>query len=188
MKNIFFICMILFGFACGSSAQEDIDSDSDYVIREEDVISVNVRGEPENSVRDRSVRMDGKITLPMLGEIHASGKTTKQLEAEITERLKYLVRDPIVQVFVEKVYSHRVTVAGKVGRPGTYALGSPTTVLEVLMSAGGPLATAKIKKIKIVRKVNDVEVQFPFNYKEVLNGKKLNQNILLENRDWILVP
>jgi len=186
MKKVFFGCIILLGFACGLSAQEEIDSD--YIIREEDVLSVTVRDEPEYTVRERSVRMDGKITLPMLGEIHASGKTTKQLESEITERLKYLVRDPIVQVFVDKVFSHRVTVAGKVGKPGQYALGSPTTVLEVLMSAGGPLDSAKVKNIKIVRNVNGKEVHFPFNYRNVLQGKNLNQNILLENRDLILVP
>ena len=186
MRNVFFSCIILLVFTCGLPAQDEVDSD--YVIREEDVISINVRNEDEYSVKERSVRMDGRITLPQLGEIYVGGKTTKQLEAEITERLKFLVRDPIVQVFVDRVFSHKVTIAGKVGRPGQYSLGAPTNVLEVLMSAGGPLPTASVKNIKIVRVVNGKEVQYPFNYKDALQGKNLQQNILLENRDLILVP
>jgi len=186
MRNIFFSFIILLVFACGLPAQGE--ADSDYVIREEDVISIEVRNEPEYTVSNRPVRMDGRITLPMLGEIYVGGKTTKQLEDEITERLKYLVREPIVQVFVDKVLSHKVTVAGKVGRPGQYSLGAPTNVLEVLMAAGGPLSTASVKNIKIVRHVDGKEVQYLFNYKDALQGKNLHQNILLENRDLILVP
>jgi len=186
MKKAFFSCVILLIFITGLPAQED--AGGDYVIREEDVLSITVRDEPEYTVKERAVRMDGRVTLPMLGEIHASGKTTKQLESEITERLKYLVREPIVQVFVDRVFSHRVTLAGKVGRPGQYALSSPTTVLDVLVRAGGPTADAQVKKIKVVRIENGVERQFMFNYKDVLQGKNMKQNILLENRDYIMVP
>jgi len=186
MRNVFLSCIILLIAASGLPAQDE--ADSDYVIREEDILSIDVRNEPEYTVSNRPVRMDGRITLPMLGEIHVGGKTTKQLETEITERLKFLVRDPIVQVFVDKVLSHKVTVAGKVGRPGQYALGAPTNVLEVLMAAGGPLSTASVKNIKIVRIVNGTERQYLFNYKDALKGKNLQQNIQLENRDLILVP
>ena len=191
MRNVFFSFIILFVFASGLPAQDEVDSD--YVIREDDVISINVRNESEYTVKERSVRMDGRITLPQLGEIHVAGKTTKQLEAEITERLKYLVREPIVQVFVDKVVSYWVTLNGKVAKPGRWLIGSPnsgspSTVLEVLASAGGPLPTASVKKIKIVRIVNGKEVQFLFNYKDALQGKNLHQNIVLENRDLILVP
>ena len=185
MKKAFFSCVIFWIFVSGLPAQDD--ADSDYVIREEDVLSITVREEPEYTVKERPVRMDGRVTLPLLGEIHASGKTTKQLETEITDRLKYLVRDPIVQVFVDRVFSQRVTVAGKVNRTGHYALSSPTTVLDVLVRAGGPTADAKVKAIKIVRTVNGREIQYTFNYKEVLQGKNMKQNILLENRDYIMV-
>ena len=200
MRNTFLSCIILLGFICGISAQEPQDqqerqslrdqeeTDSNYIISEEDVLSITVRNEPEYSVTGRSVRMDGRITLPMLGEMHVSGRTTKQLEADLTERLKYHVREPIVQVFVDKVFSHRVTVAGKINRPGLHAITSPSTVLEVITRAGGPTATAKVKKIKIVRYVDGKEVQFLFNYKDVIRGKNLHQNILLENRDLILIP
>ena len=187
MRNIFFISIILLGFACELSAQQEA-LDGDYVIREEDVISIIVRGESEYNVEARPVRMDGKITMPLLGDILVSGKTKGNLEAEITEMLRIYLIDPLVQIFLERTPSHKLTVAGNVGRPGDYALTSPTTVLQALMNAGGPTEKAKVKKILIVREVNGREMQFRFNYKEVLQGKNLRQNILLENRDYILVP
>lgn len=189
MKNIFFSCILLLGFVCGMSAQED----DGYLISEDDIISISVRNEPDFSVKERSVRMDGRISLAMLGEIHVSGKTTKQLEEEITKRLEFFVKDPVVTVFVDRVFSHWVTVAGKANRTGRFAIGSPSsnspsTVLDILAIAGGPTETAKVKDIKIIRTVNGKQVQFPFNYKDALQGKNLYQNILLENRDLILVP
>lgn len=189
MKSVFFSCVILLGFICGLPAQEE----NSIVISEDDIISIKVRDEPEFSVEGRSVRLDGRVSLPMLGEIHVSGKTTKQLEEEITKRLEIFVKEPIVQVYVDRVFSHWVTVVGKVGKTGRYAIGSPSsgspsTVLDILATAGGPAETAKVKNIKIVRKVNGREVQYPFNYKDVLQGKNLHQNIPLENRDVILVP
>jgi len=186
LRNIFFSCVILLGFICGLYAQEEVGSD--YVIKEDDVISVIVRGEEEYTVKERLVRLDGRIALPMLGEINVSGKTPKQLENEIAEKLKTYVQDPIVQVFVDKVGSHWVTVAGQVGKMGRYTIGASTTVLEILVQAGGPLPTAKLKNIKIVRTINGREVQFPFNYKDAIRGRNLRQNIILENRDYILVP
>ncbi|MDR0310763.1 MAG: polysaccharide export protein [Acidobacteriota bacterium] len=197
MRNIFFGCVILLVFACGLPAQEisaQAEADDSYVVKEDDILTIDVRGEPEYTVKERPVRMDGKISVPMLSDIHASGKTTKQLEEEITEKLKLFVKEPIVQVFVVKVGSHWVTLAGQVvGRTGRYAIGSPssgspTTVLEILATAGGLKETAKAKNITIARYVNGREVHFKFNYKDVLKGKNLSQNITLENRDYILVP
>ena len=186
MRNIFFSCFILLIFTCGMSAQEEVGSN--YVIGEEDIISVIVRNEPEFSTSDRMVRMDGMITMPMLGEIYIIGKTARQLEEEITEKLKMFVVDPIVIVVIEKVLSHRVTIAGNIAKMGHYAIGTPSTVLDIIIRAGGPTPTAKVKNIKIVRVINGREVQFSFNYRDVIRGKNLRQNILLENRDLILVP
>ena len=187
MRNIFFGFVILLIFAGGLSAQEE-EVDSNYVIGEEDVLSIIVRNEAEFSVRDRSVRMDGRITMPMLGEIYVIGKTARQLEDDVAEKLKLFVVDPVVIVVIEKIYSHRVTIAGNVSKPGHYAIGTPSTVLDILVRAGGLTATAKVRDIKIVRTVNGRQVQFPFNYRDVIRGRNMHQNILLENRDYILVP
>jgi polysaccharide export outer membrane protein len=165
------------------------EADSNYVIGEEDVLSVIVRNEPDFTAKERIVRMDGRISLPILGEIYVVGKTTGQLEEELAIRLEQYLRPPIViTVNIEKVQSHKVVVAGNVGKPGHYAIGTPSTVIDILVRAGSPTPTAKVKKIKIVRKINGVEVQFSFNYKDVIEGKNMSQNILLENGDYILVP
>ena len=189
MKNVFWGCIILMSFVCGLFAQTVPDEvDSNYIIGEEDVISITVRNEPEFSVSQRSVRMDGRVTLPMLGEIHASGKTAKQLEGEIARRLELFLKSPIVIVVVDRVLSQRVTVAGQVATQGLYAIGSPTTVLEILVRAGGLTQFAREKQIRIVRIVDGREVQFPFNYRDVIRGRNMQQNILLQNRDYIMVP
>jgi polysaccharide export outer membrane protein len=187
MRKVFLGCAIFFIFVSGLPAQTE-EADSNYIIREEDVLSITVRDEPEFTVSGRSVRMDGKIPFPMLGEIQASGKTVKQLESEITERLKLFLKEPIVQVIVDRVWSHRVLVAGKVNKVGHYALDSPNTVLDILVRAGGPAADARTKKILIVRYVNGREVKYPFNYNDVIRGRNLRQNIMMENGDTILVP
>ena len=190
MRTIFFSFVILMIFVGVLFAQESVQGevDSNYVIGEEDVLSVTVRGEQDFNMIGQSVRLDGKITVPMLGDIYAKGKTAKQLEEDIAEKLRFLVVDPVVIVVVDKIFSNKVTVAGNIAKPGQYALSTPTTVLEVLVRAGQPTERAKVKKIKIVRVINGKEIHFLFNYKDVILGKNMRQNILLENRDYILVP
>jgi len=190
VRNIFISCVILLIFVGGLSAQESTQGevDSNYVIGEEDILTISVRNEPDFRMEGQSVRLDGKITVPMLGDIYAKGKTAKQLEDDIAEKLRFLVVDPVVIVVVDKIFSNKVTVAGNVAKPGQYALSTPTTVLEVLVRAGQPTEKAKVKNIIIVRVINGKEIHFSFNYKDVIRGKNMRQNILLENRDYILVP
>jgi polysaccharide export outer membrane protein len=193
MRKVFFSCIILLGFAGGLFAQATVDdnnitaADSNYVIGEEDVLSVDVWKEADLSVKGRAVRLDGMIGLPLIGEVYASGKTTKQLQDEIAEKLKDIIIDPIVLVEVERIFSHKVSISGKIGKAGLYAIGAPTTVLDIINRAGGPAATAKIKKIIIVRTEDGKTTRFLFNYKDVIQGKDLNQNIFVKNGDMILV-
>ena len=187
VRNVFLSCVILLIFAGGLYAQAEVDSN--YVIGEDDIISILVRNDPEYTVRERKVRMDGRITLPMLGEIYVVGKTTRQLEEDVAKRLELYLQPPItVTAIIEIVNSHKVTVAGNVGKPGHYAIGAPATVIDILVRAGGPTPTAKSKKIRIVRTVNGRQVQFLFNYNDVIRGKNMRQNIPMENGDYILVP
>ena len=192
MRNVFFGCVVLLAFVCALSAQTMNEAneavDSSFIIGADDVLSVTVRNEPEFSVRERSVRMDGVIALPMLGEIQVIGKTTKQLEEDIAKKLEFLVIDPVVIVVVDKVNSQKVTINGQVARQGQYALTSPTTVLDILARAGGLTAAARDRQIRIVRNMDGVVTQFPFNYRDVIRGRNLQQNILLQNGDRIMVP
>jgi polysaccharide export outer membrane protein len=160
----------------------------DYQIGLQDVLSVMVWREPELSVKEVVVRSDGKISLPLINDIQASGLSTRQLREQITERLRDFVAAPNVAVTVVKSLSRSVTVMGQVGKPGAYLLGAPMTVLDVLARAGGLTEMAKAKSIKIVRTDGGKTVQYPFNYKDVMKGKNLQQNITLRSGDIVLVP
>ncbi|MBV9506800.1 MAG: polysaccharide biosynthesis/export family protein, partial [Acidobacteriia bacterium] len=154
-----------------------------YVIGAEDVLSVSVWHEPELT-RQVTVRPDGKITLPLAGELTAAGLTPTQLNANIAEGLKKYMVSPEVNVSVQSVNSKKYYIQGEVLRPGTYNLVVPTTVMEGLANAGGFRDFANLKKITILRGTGLLH----FNYKEVRAGKHLEQNILLQPGDQILVP
>lgn len=160
----------------------------EYVIGLEDVLAVNVWREPELSVKEVMVRPDGKVSLPLIGEIQASGLTPKQLQERIFERLKEFVAAPTVAVVILKIVSRAVSIVGQIAKPGVYYLGSPMTVLELLARAGGLSEYAKSKNISIIRNEGDRIVSYPFNYKDVSKGKNLQQNIILKNGDQIVVP
>ncbi|MBN1567584.1 MAG: polysaccharide biosynthesis/export family protein [Acidobacteria bacterium] len=159
-----------------------------FVIGLEDVLSVGVWKEPDLSVKEVVVRPDGKISLPLISDIQASGLTPKQLQDRIAEKLKEFVASPTVTVSVLKIASQSVSIVGQVARPGSYFLGSPMTVLELLARAGGFREEANAKKIAIVRKENGKTSYFSFNYKEVSKGRNLQQNIVLKNGDVVIVP
>jgi polysaccharide export outer membrane protein len=153
-----------------------------YIIGAEDVLHVLVWRENEIS-GDKIVRPDGKISMPLIGELQASGLTPEQLGKEITTALTKLINDPEVTVSLVSVNSKRYYIDGEVGRPGEFKLITPTRVLEALSMAGGFREFAKTTKIRILRG----NTTFKFNYKEVIHGKKMEQNIFLENGDHIIV-
>ena len=116
----------------------------DYVIGAEDVLAINVWKEPDIS-RSVPVRMDGAISLPLVGEVQASGQTPLQLEKVITQKLKTYISEPEVAVMVQEMRSQRFNVLGQVARPGSYLLTSSTTVLDAIALAGGFRDFAKQK-------------------------------------------
>ena len=153
-----------------------------YLLGSEDVIFIRVWREPDLS-ESASIRPDGKITMPLVGEVQASGLTPVQLAAQITEKLSQFINRPEVMVSVQAVRSKRYYVTGEVGRTGAYPLAVPTTVLEALTLCGGFREFANQKNITILRGTK----KFRFNYREVIQGKKMDQNILLENGDYVIV-
>ncbi len=186
VKKILLGCCSFLLFSFCLLAQEA--QNEDYIIGTEDVLSISVWKEPELSVRELVVRPDGKISLPLVNDIQASGVTPKQLKEQIAAKLKEFVESPNVNVTVIRVFSHSVSVVGQISKPGQYPLGSPTTVLNIIARAGGITEFAKAKNIRIFRNVNGKIQQFPFNYKNVINGKDLHQNILLKSGDTVSVP
>ena len=164
------------------------DVTKDFVIGPEDALSINVWREPELSVKEVVVRPDGKISIPLVSDIQASGLTAQQLQDKLAEKLKEFVASPVVTVTVIRISSLSVSIVGEVQKPGAYPLVFPMTVLELLARAGGITLDAKAKKIKIIRKEGANTLQFPFNYKDVKNGKNLQSNIALKNGDVVIVP
>jgi polysaccharide export outer membrane protein len=159
----------------------------DYVIGPEDVLSIIVWREKDLSV-EVAVRPDGKISVPLLNEVQAAGLTPEQLRLQLTEAAGKLIEEPNVTVVVKEVNSRKVFVIGQVGKPGPYPLAGPTTVLQLLSTAGGIAEYADAKNIRIMRTVNGKPVSFKFNFKDVAEGKKLEQNIELRPGDTIIVP
>jgi len=134
------------------------------------------------------VRPDGKISLPLLNDVQAAGLTPSQLAAEITESLKKYVTSPQVTVIVTTINSQRVYILGEVTRPGAFPLLPGMSVLQALSSAGGFTQFAKVKNIFVRRIENGRESKYPFNYKDVVNGKRPEEDILLKAGDTIVVP
>lgn len=169
------------------TAVKPATTDPNYIIGPEDELIVNVWKEGDLS-RSVPVRPDGKISLPLLNDVQASGLTPMQLGADITTRLKKFISDPQVTIIVSRVNSQRIYIVGEVGHAGAYPLVPNMTVLEALSSAGGCTPFAKQTKIYILRIENGQEVRRPFNFKEVLSGQKMEQNIQLKPADTIVVP
>lgn len=163
-------------------------SDSSYVIGADDVLAINVWKEPDVS-RSIPVRSDGKISLPLVGELTAGGQTPLQLEQEITRRLANYISEPEVTVIVQDSKSQRINILGMVVRPGTYMLTGSATILDAIAMAGGFRDFAKQKEIYVLRANADgTEKRLTFNYKEVIKGKNPEQNIRLLPRDTVVVP
>jgi polysaccharide biosynthesis/export protein len=169
-------------------ASEGKQHDNDYLIGPEDVLSINVWKEPEIS-RTIPVRLDGRISLPLAGEVQAAGRTPLQLEQEITAKLKNYISDPEVSVMVQQIRSKRFNVLGQVVRPGSYLLTNSTTVLDAIAMAGGFRDFAKQKSIYVLRRNSDgTETRLPFNYKDVVKGKHMEENVKLLPRDTVVIP
>jgi polysaccharide biosynthesis/export protein len=163
-------------------------SDDSYVIGADDVLAINVWKEPEVS-RSVPVRPDGKISLPLVGELTASGQTPLQLEQEIAKRLANYISEPEVTVIVQDSKSQKINIMGMVARPGAYFLTGSTTVLDAIAMAGGFKDFAKQKSIYVLRQNADgTQQRIPFNYKEVIKGKNSEQNVRLVPRDTVVVP
>ena len=158
-----------------------------YIIGPLDRLSISVWKEPELS-RLVSVRPDGKISLPLVGDIQAAGLSPTALAAVIEKEMKRYIANPTTAVIVEEARSQRVYVLGEVARPGTFPLVPGMRVLQALATAGGFREFARVKKIFILRSKNGISVKFRFNYKQVIDGKAHDQNIILENGDSIIVP
>jgi polysaccharide export outer membrane protein len=160
--------------------------DNTYVLGAEDQISILVNNSAEFN-GSHLIRPDGRITVNLVGEVMAAGQTPEQLTDVLKDRLKKYVVDPDVSVQVMQVNSKRFFIQGEVNRPGEYKLVVPTKILEALVNAGGFRDFAKQKDIVVIREDGATTKRYHFNYKDVIKGKHLDQNIFLKAGDIIVV-
>lgn len=159
---------------------------ADYVIGSEDTLHVSVWKEPDLTAT-LPVRPDGKISLPLLNDVQAAGLTPMQLADSLTAKLKKYVADPQVTVVVTQMNSQKVFLLGEVLHTGAVPLIPNMTVLQVLSTAGFS-QFANTKKIYILRTENGKQQKLLFDYKAVIKGEHMEQNILLKPGDTVVVP
>lgn len=163
------------------------DVPADFVIGPEDVLGVVFWREPDIS-GDLTVRPDGRITVPMIGELQAAGLSPSDLQSRIQTAARKYMTDPNVAVVVRVINSRRVFVTGRVTTPGAHLLKGPLNVMQALALSGGLTEYADAKNIVILRTVDGKTERFKFNYRDVAAGKRLEQNLLLRPGDTVVVP
>nr|HXE15223.1 polysaccharide biosynthesis/export family protein [Bryobacteraceae bacterium] len=154
-----------------------------FKVGPEDILRIIVWREPDFTGL-YTVHSDGKITLPLVGDLQAGGLTAEQIQKNVTDALSKLIQKPNVTVTVQQILSQKYYMDGLVNRPGEYHLTAPTTILEAISIAGGLREFASEKKIYVLRG----DQRIPFNYKQVIKGKNLAQNIQLQSGDHVIVP
>lgn len=159
-----------------------------YRIGVDDLLSISVWHQPDLS-RSVPVRPDGMISLPLVGEMQAAGKTTPELEAALRASLGQYIRDPELTVMVAQIRSQRVNIIGQVQHPGTFSLNQSMGVLDAIALAGGLRDFAKKKDIYVLRETgNGHRERLPYNYQAVLRGKAGAQDIMLMPNDTVVIP
>jgi polysaccharide export outer membrane protein len=164
---------------------EGVDNER-YVIGPDDSLSITVWKEP-NLSGTIPVRPDGMISMALIGDLKAAGRTPMQLAGDITTKLKKYIQDPNVSVVVMSVTSQRIFMIGEVGHAGPIAMTPGMTPLQAIAAGGGLSPFANSKKIYILRNENGKQVKIPFNYKKALKGED-SENVELKPGDTIIVP
>ena len=161
-------------------------AEAEYHIGRADVLEVSVWRD-NDLTRQLPVRPDGKISMPLIGEVVAQGRTAPELAAEIGEKLKPFVENPRVAVIVREVNAPRFNVIGEVQKPGSYAMRGNVTVLQALSEAGGFNQFADQDGIVIVRNSGAKTQRYTIKYSELVQGDG-NGAVYLDQGDTLYVP
>jgi len=161
---------------------------STYVIGAGDVLNISTWKEPELTRPEVLVRSDGRISFPLIGDIQAAGTTPVELTETIQKGLKDYVTNPVVTVTVTSPASQKIYVMGEVMRPGEYPLTKSLTVLQAFTLAGGFTQWASKDEIILMRKEGSKEKIYKINYKDIVKGRDIENNLMLQANDTIVVP
>ncbi len=160
----------------------------EYVVGVADALAVRVYQHEEFNA-EMAVRPDGNITLPLIGDVRAAGRTPTELKQDIVDKLKAYIKDVIVvTVAVNAVNSYYVTVSGRVNAPGRITSQSYLSVGDAIALAGGPDKYASSSDVFVLRKDERGTRKIPVNYEQLVRGEHLQQNILLMRGDQVIVP
>lgn len=184
----FFSVLIIALSACGVvQAQENVAAGEAYEVQPGDLLFISVWKEPELQ-KEVLVRPDGAISFPLSGEINSKNKSAEQLRVELTHRLSRYIPDLVVTVSVLEINGNKVFVIGQVNRPGEFIVNPRVDVMQALSMAGGTTPFADLKNIRILRRTKAGQIALEFRYDEVVRGRGLEQNIILESGDVVVVP
>ena len=186
----FNLLAILIVMLCGFSAaraQGNAAAGEAYEVQAGDLLFISVWKEPELQ-KEVLVRPDGAISFPLSGEINSRNKTVEQLRIELTTRLSKYIPDLVVTVSVLEINGNKVFVIGQVNKPGEFVVNPRVDVMQALSMAGGTTPFADLKNIRILRRTGAGQSALEFRYDDVIRGRRLEQNIVLESGDVVVVP
>ena len=173
-----------------STSKEEMVAETDnnyYKIGTGDILEI-ITWKEEDFSREVFVRIDGRITFPLLDDIQAAGRTTMQVKKEIETKLKEFIEDPIVTVILKSPLSQKFYILGEIAKTGEYQLAKELTILQAFALAGGFTEWASKTEIILLRRENGKERIIRVNYKNIIKGKDLDQNIPIQVNDTIIVP
>jgi len=174
--------------ARGAASAEELDEHSDrYLLRPGDLLMISVWKETDLQ-SEVLIRPDGGISFALAGELEAAGHTVGELTHLLEERIRKYIPDAVITVTVKAATGNRIYVLGKVARPGDFPLTGPIDVMQALTLAGGATPFADMNSIRILRRSGDHQTTIRFRYSDVVHGRRLDQNILLQNGDTVVVP
>jgi polysaccharide biosynthesis/export protein len=159
----------------------------DYRLQPGDVVTISVWKEKDLET-EALVRPDGGLSFPLVGDVDASGRTVEEVRAILAQRLKPFIPDPVVTVGIKLIGGNHIYVIGKVNKPGDFPFSTPVDVMQALSIAGGTTPFAALNKIVILRRQNGQERVLRFRYEDVIRGRSLEQNVVLESGDTVVVP
>lgn len=185
--GVFLGLLVSFGLSNIIHAQETNEPGKAYAVLPGDVLQISVWKEPDLQM-EVLVRPDSAFSFPLAGNISTKGLSVVELQAELAKRLGRYLSNPVVTISVMQVLGNKVYVIGQVNRPGEFVVNPQVDVMQALSMAGGLTAFADTNDIKILRRTGKLQTAISFKYNDVLKGKALSQNIMLQAGDIVAVP
>ena len=187
LRGVLLAVLVSAAFSNILYAQDEGEPSYRYTVLPGDVLQISVWKEPELQMKVL-VRPDAAFSFPLAGDISTKGLSVVDLQAELTKRLSRYISSPVVTVSVTDVLGNKVYVIGQVNNPGEFVVNPQVDVMQALSMAGGVTAFAATNDIKILRRTESRQTALSFRYNDVLKGRNLEQNVMLQSGDIVVVP